>query len=270
MDLNLMKQLCNLKTPKLKKYLINFLYAEQYQVINSKNFIMAEGDIPICLIAHLDTVFKRTPNMNNFFYDSDKDVLWSPGGSGFDDRVGVYCILQILKKGYKPHIIFTDGEEIGGIGAEELINHYQNPPFDCKALIELDRANSNDAVFYNCDNLEFEKYIEKFGFKIDIGSFTDISIIAPVWKIAAVNCSVGYYLEHSVAEYLKCNETDATINRIVKILLKHESMPYFKYIPYILDSSIHCTFCNERDINKLYYINHILICEECYNKYYNH
>ena len=31
------------------------------------------------------------------------------------------------------------------------------------------------------------EYIESFGFKVECGSFTDISIISPVWKTAAVN-----------------------------------------------------------------------------------
>ena len=76
----------------------------------------------------------------------------------------------------------------------------------CKAIFQLDRRGSDECVFYDCDNPDFIKYVESFGFKEAYGSFSDISIIAPAWGVAAANLSVGYYLEHSNAEYLKCRE----------------------------------------------------------------
>ena len=39
-------------------------------------YIFAKGNIPIMLVAHLDTVHK-TP-VKELFYDKKKDVLWSP------------------------------------------------------------------------------------------------------------------------------------------------------------------------------------------------
>ena len=229
MNLNLIKKLCSLKDNKLRKELIKFLYSKNYKVKYTNDYILAEGDIPICLIAHIDTVFRHLPNTNDFLYDNIKKVLWFPYGAGFDDRTGIYAIMQILDMGFRPHIIFTNGEESGGIGANMLINKYKKIPFSCKMMIELDRAGENDAVFYNCDNKTFIEKITSFGFELDYGTFTDISIIAPAWKIAAVNLSVGYEDEHQEIETLHIGWTYATYQKVLMMLDDIENADYFKY-----------------------------------------
>lgn len=284
MDLNLIKKLCCLKESTLRKELVKFLYSKKYKVKYTHDYILAEGDIPICLIAHMDTVFKHKPTMDNFLYDNTKKVLWVPYGAGFDDRAGIYAIMQILSTNLRPHIIFTNGEEIGGIGATALINKYKKIPFSCKMIIELDRTGKNDAVFYNCDNIDFMEKIESFGFEINFGTFTDISIIAPAWGVAAVNLSVGYLDEHSGMERLYCNWTDGTIKKVIEILSNEENFPYYEYIPFInktkyandilsysgYDGS--CLLCGEHNILKLNYVDQkpcpFYLCDECLNKYY--
>lgn len=232
MNLNLVKNLCSLREEQLYTFLVKVLYHKGYKKIwREAGFIAAEGEIPICLLAHMDTVFSYVPYTEDFYYDSQKKVLWSPFGSGFDDRAGIAIILELLERGYRPHIIFTDKEEVGGVGAHELVKRFPRAPFDCKMLIQLDRANENDCVFYQCDNHKFEDYISSFGFKYAEGTFSDISVIAPSWKIAAVNLSVGYENEHSYAELLHCNWCNKTIDKVESILLDVERVKHFKYIP---------------------------------------
>ena len=230
MDLKLMKKLCQLNEDQLYKILINCLDEKYNKIVVKQEYIMAEGTIPIFLIAHLDTVFKTTPSEDSFIYDQEKQILWSPGGSGFDDRAGVYIILELIMRGYRPHILFTRGEEIGGIGARDLIKDYPNCPYNCHALIQLDRAYNNDCVFYDCDNKDFTKYIESFGFEESWGTFSDISIVAPSWKIAAVNLSVGYVDEHNTCERLYCSCCDETIEKVSKILDAGSDMKHYKYV----------------------------------------
>ena len=284
MNLKLIKKLCSLRQNQLEKILLKYLYSKNYKVVHKKNaYIMAEGDLPICLIAHMDTVFHHLPN--DFYYDNQRKTLWCPKGSGFDDRAGIYIILEILEAGYKPSIIFTDQEEKGGIGAQSLIVDFKNCYFkDCRALIELDRANKDDAVFYNCDNKDFEKFIQSFGFKFEYGSFSDISIIAPIWEIAAVNLSVGYEDEHSGSERLHCDWCDLTIEKVKKILNKSNQMKSYTYIPYIFNKNIYndeifeqkeedyCFICSQSLKNQTRYcvkeLSPYCICEECFNLYY--
>lgn len=283
MNLQLIKKLCLIKTEDLPYIIKKFLKTCGYtKVVKTSHYIIAEGDLPICLIAHMDTVFPTPPAKENFFYDNQKKILWNPNGSGFDDRAGIYIILQLLQEGYRPSLIFTDGEEKGGIGANELTISFPNCPFaDCRALIQLDRANKNDCVFYDCDNRDFEKYICSFGFKYSIGTFSDISIIAPSWGIAAVNLSVGYEDEHSYCERLYCNWCDNTLEKVRNILEKSESMLSYAYIEKKnikisfaegVDWDNHrCIIC-EKPINSASDIGIQepwgQLCKECFKQYY--
>jgi hypothetical protein len=105
-----------------------------------------------------------------------------------------------------------------------------------KYLIELDRANAKDAVFYDCDNPEFTEFITKTtGFKEAYGSFSDISNLAPECGVAAVNLSCGYYNAHTLREEVNVEEMLNTI-KVVKKLLTTECEK-FEYIEAYYDYS---------------------------------
>jgi DNA-directed RNA polymerase subunit RPC12/RpoP len=176
----------------------------------------------------MDTVFKYPAE--EVFYDRVKNVIWSPDGLGADDRAGVFAIIQVIKQGLRPHIILTTDEEIGAKGASALAS-IDNPFEDLRYIIQLDRRGANDCVFYDCDNKDFVKYVEQFGFIENYGSFSDISEICPAWKIAGVNLSVGYQDEHSVAETLHISPFLTTIERVINMLKDVNNVPAFKYIP---------------------------------------
>lgn len=229
-DLLLIEQICQLKQISLWKTMYEFLKNTYDEVKSTKDFIYAEGDIPIALVAHLDTVFSQPPK--NIYYDPNKGVVWSPEGLGADDRAGVFAILKIIKSGLRPHIIFTTDEEKGGVGASQLIMVKPEQPFKkLKYIIQLDRRGTNDCVFYECDNKKFIKYVESFGFAENFGSFSDISILCPAWKIAGVNLSVGYEDEHSVSETLHVNALFLTIQKVINMLKDAKQASHFKYIP---------------------------------------
>lgn len=273
--MKLLKNLMSMKEDALHKVLHNYLRKKYKKVIIYDDFLIAEGDIPIGLVAHLDTVHKNLPT--HFFYDQKENVLWSPQGLGADDRAGVYAIIKIIESGYRPHIIFCKKEEVGGKGAQALIEKFSDCPFKyLKFLIELDRSGKNDCVFYECSNEDFTKFIESFGFKEDLGSFSDISIIAPAWRVAAVNLSIGYYFEHSKAEFLKIKELERTIEKVKNILNDEKNTLYYEYVPkiYYNFKDSNCIFCNSfikkgegfsfYDFNFSYYD----CCQECYAKYF--
>lgn len=224
------EQFFQLKQTSLLKVLNKFLKSKYETVYSTEDYIIAIGDIPVALVAHLDTVFTQPPT--EVFYDRVKNVMFSPDGLGADDRAGVYSIIQIIKMGLKPTIIFTTEEETGAKGAQALIKAFPNAPTELKYIIELDRRGSNDCVFYECDNPDFEEYIESFGFVTAWGTFSDISIICPKWGIAGVNLSIGYKDEHTYGELLYVGHMLNTIKRVSKML---EQLPkdieVFKYIP---------------------------------------
>jgi hypothetical protein len=160
-----------------------------------------------------------------------KNVLWSPQGLGADDRAGVFAIIQVLKANLRPHIIFTTDEEVGGVGAMMLAE--KKCPFeDLRYMIELDRRGTNDCVFYQCDNEDFTKYVEQFGFIEAFGTFSDICELSPAWKVAGVNLSIGYQNEHSVSETLHVNAMLATIEKVKKMLQEPvDEIPFFNFVP---------------------------------------
>lgn len=214
---------------QLKDYMVNFLTENYRRVENNKHFVLAYGNIPIALCAHLDTVYGDTPNF--VFHDEKHGVIWSPQGLGADDRAGIYAIIRLIEDGFRPHIILTTEEETGCNGALELVlEAYRTSPFDnLKYIIELDRQGFNDCVFYECGNEKFHDYIQQFGFKEQKGSFSDISFICPMWKVCGVNLSIGYYYEHSPAEFLVEGMFE-DILASVKIMLSEKNIPHFDWI----------------------------------------
>ena len=96
-------------------------------------------------------------------------------------------------------------------------------------MIEFDRSGSNDCVFYTCGNQNFKDYVETFGFKTAIGSFTDIKVLGEAWDIAAVNLSSGYYNEHTENEYVVFSELQKTIDRADRMIRDLKNVLPFDY-----------------------------------------
>lgn len=199
-------------------------------IIETKNFIIAKGNIPVGLVAHLDTVFSEPPT--NIFCDWRKGVMWSPEGLGADDRAGVFAIIKILLEGYRPTVILTTDEEKGGLGAAALAKRHPKNFLNLKYLIELDRCGSDDCVFYFDDNMDFVQYVESFGFKESYGTYSDICEICPVWGISGVNLSIGYYSEHTYTERLHIFQMYNTIEKVINMLIEasDDEVPTFEYI----------------------------------------
>ena len=202
-------------------------YYGKKNVIGHKKFVIAKGDIPIAVCAHLDTVFPHPPS--EIYYDREQNVIWSPDGAGHDDRAGVFMIMKLIEAGLRPHVIFTTDEEIGCIGSDELIKY--ECPFgdDIRYIIQLDRKGVDDCVFYWGDNREFVKYVESFGFVERYGSFTDIVILCPEWEISGVNLSVGYRDEHTRQEVLFVSHWFNTLYKVTNML----NNPPEKKFPYV-------------------------------------
>lgn len=218
-DFNLLKKLISLNQYQTKEFVANFLEKYYSEVVETPDYIFAEGDIPIALIAHLDTVFEDDCNDRDFIHYSFEGKMWSPYGAGFDDKAGIFSILKILERGYLPHVIFTTDEEIGSIGAKILVKDMpEHPFFDLKYLIELDRQNDYDCVFYFCNNKEFMDYIESFGYIKTHGTSSDVKYISFLWDIAGVNLSIGYRNQHTEDEILDINSMFKTISKVEMML----------------------------------------------------
>ena len=228
-NLKLFEQIVKMNEASLLKTMNTYLKRFYNKVSYTKDYVYAIGDIPITLVAHVDTAFKERPE--DIFYDRVKNVLWSPQGLGADDRAGVFAIINIVKSGLRPHIIFTTDEEMGGLGARVLTYIEPKPFAEMKYIIQLDRRGKDDCVFYECDNVKFIEYIKSFGFHEEYGSFSDISELCPTWKVAGVNLSIGYKNEHSLIEILYIDYLLSTVEKVKEMLKDVNNINSFEYIP---------------------------------------
>ena len=141
-------------------------------------------------------------------------------------------ILQILETtDLRPSILFCEDEEIGGVGSSKFC---QSPYIDdlkeLKFFIELDRANANDAVFYDCGNKKFKNFIiETTEYETAIGSFSDISHLSPATDVASVNLSCGYYNAHTLEEKVIFEEMMDTVFVIEDLIYAARNQNKFDY-----------------------------------------
>lgn len=199
--------------PELKEYLAQQLCEHGYEPVCKSGFLYAEGTVPVLLVAHLDTVHAHHPDI---ICRSEDGRYWmSPYGIGGDDRAGVYMILLLMRECHC-HILFCEDEEIGGVGARKFAKRKLHP--EVNYIVELDRRGTNDAVFYNCDNPDFTEFVCSFGFEENPGSFSDISVIAPYMKTAAVNISAGYFNEHRPHELIDTHAMCKNVLRLTTML----------------------------------------------------
>lgn len=217
---SLLEKVIRLEQYALKDFLYSILVGFGYDVVYADGYLFAKGNVPVMMCAHMDTVHKEPVRD---IYMSDNGYVWSPQGIGGDDRCGIYTALMSIRDGIKPYILFTEDEEIGCVGAGYFSDDVHNgiinaKDIDINFIIEVDRKGANDSVYYDCDNPEFEKFIDTYGFKTAYGSCSDISYVAPALGVAAVNFSSGYYNAHTTDEYIVLDELYNIIERVNTII----------------------------------------------------
>lgn len=232
-----MKRLESYLTPTQSKLfkMICEMYGSK-ATISKGEYILVRGEAPIMLVAHMDTVHKEP--VSQICKSKGGNILMSPQGIGGDDRCGVYALNTVYDRApVKPWLLFTCDEEVGGLGARAFCTAHDKGELPdeldtMKILIEIDRKGSTDAVYYDCDNEEFEDYVTSKGFSTAWGSFSDISLVAPELGVAAVNLSSGYYNAHTLSEYINRKELNATVNKVLSIVedAAKPDFPFYEYI----------------------------------------
>lgn len=228
------RKICRMEQLVLKSWLYKLLKAKYNSVVIGDGFLYAKGtgNAPVLLTAHMDTVHKEQCREITTKKVSGKTMVTSPQGIGGDDRCGIWMIWMILcKTKYRPSILFCEDEEIGGVGSNKFAEtEYVDELKDLKYLIELDRANETDAVYYDCGNDEFMDYIfDNTRYKEAYGSFSDICHLSPVCDKASVNLSCGYYKAHTLEEFVIYEQMYNTYKTVKKLLSIAKEAPDFAY-----------------------------------------
>ena len=230
--------ICKLPQKYLKKALNNILGYYYENVINEDGFIYAKGTDPVLLTAHMDTVHEERVKDFYELREQGKTIISSSQGIGGDDRCGIYMICHILENtDYRPSILFCEDEEIGGVGSKKFCKTaYIEDLKELKFFIELDRANANDAVYYDCGNRDFKDFVREItGYKEAYGSFSDISNLSPATDVASVNLSCGYYNAHTLKEevvYEEMMDTVEVTEKLIKASRECEAFDYQEELPW--------------------------------------
>lgn len=185
---------------------------EKREVIDSEKklaFMFIEGDPAsrICLVAHVDTVAIGKPSklnlVENYGILRAENKHGAPTILGADDRAGCWCLWELMDHPKKPHILLTNHEERGGLGASEFSESKLTEMFGIQWFIEFDRKGINKYVQYNDNPAAMHSYLHKFGIENDgRGTFSDISIISRKTLVPSVNMATGYFNQHTINEYL--------------------------------------------------------------------
>lgn len=221
------EKICRMSQKSLKNHVKQMLKKTHDDVTVADGYVYAQGKLPVLLVAHMDTVHKKLPNM--IVYDQTQDIVSSPNGIGGDDRCGVYMIFEILKL-FNCSVLFTEDEEVGGIGAGKFAKSDLASELHFNYILEFDRANANDAVFYSCGNDEFEAFVTQDFYKTNYGTYSDICDVAPALGCAAVNLSCGYYKAHTTDEYVVLSEMENSIKAACDILARTGADDKFDYV----------------------------------------
>lgn len=217
--------ICKMTQPEVKAYMKQRLTELKYEVIDEDGFLYAKGDVPVLLVAHMDTVHKKQC-ADVIVTDAH---ISSPQGIGGDDRCGVYIISEIVKEKHCS-VLLCEDEEIGTVGARKFTKTDYINNLDVNYMIEFDRRGNCDAVFYSCDNKDFTEFVlDATGFEKATGSFSDISVLMTAAKIAGVNLSSGYYNAHTTTEYVVPADMEMTIDAAT-ILIESECDEPFEYV----------------------------------------
>lgn len=219
-----MDEIFQLDAKALQKRIGKYLRSTGRKYVQTDDFLYYEGEIPVLLVAHLDTVHTQPPTICK---SGDGNIWMAPQGIGGDDRCGVSIILSLLET-YDCHMLFTQGEEIGGIGAHAFVKSGIVPKVNF--MVQIDRQGKDDAVFYNCGNDNFIDFVlDTTGYTEAHGSFSDISVLSPAFDLASVNLSSGYFSPHDNAEFIILSDMDKTREVTAKLIDAMDRDRVFRY-----------------------------------------
>lgn len=174
-------------------------------------------------VAHLDYVQFSPPEFRG-------DAIHCPQ---LDDRLGAWAILdylpRITTRAYD--VLLCDSEEIGQSTAQytghtapallELPKRYN-------WAWELDRAGV-DTVTYQYQSPAWEDALEEGGFRLGMGSFSDISSLEQL-GISCANFGVGYHHQHSPRCYADLRDTLDQCAMVAEFLEAQGGTP-FPHVP---------------------------------------
>lgn len=182
-------------------------------------------------VAHVDTVH-RTGGKNKVI---KTDKLWSASGAplGADDGAGVAILMHMIGSRVPGYYIFTQGEEVGGIGAKWLADNMPDLLKQFSRAIAFDRRATYSVITHQgwdrCASEEFADTLSDVFNRLgmlyagdDTGVYTDTAEFTRFIP-ECTNISAGYDMEHSERETLDMEHFTELLRCVTKI--QWDSLP---------------------------------------------
>lgn len=192
---NILKMICNTSISRFES-------AGQVTQTPDGIYIHKDNNASILGVAHLDTVL----DLSHFYVNriNGDDIVLN---AQLDDRLGVYTLLSLLPSmGLTFDVLLTEGEEMGRSTAA----HFQTDK-QYNWIFSFDRRGEG-VVLYQYNGKQWESALKRSQFKIDMGSFSDISSMDHM-GVKCVNVGTGYHGEHNDLCYASMNELKRQVTR---------------------------------------------------------
>ena len=160
--------------------------------------------------AHLDTVhWDEGPNTVRVDGDTWRADPESRQCLGADDGAGVALLCHMIAEGFKGYVVFTRGEEVGGIGAKALADDMPELLQEFDRAIAFDRGGTGDVITrMMCGQVCSQEFALALAAQLGgdykpcpNGSYTDTAEFAGIIP-ECTNISVGYANQHGDGESL--------------------------------------------------------------------
>lgn len=183
---------------------------EKSNLYITKNINNEETFYP-CVAAHMDQVasngiLNKILLIDNCYIGWDSKS-YSQKGLGADDKNGIWCALNLLKKFNKIKVAFFVSEETGCIGSSNCNMDFFK---DVRYVLQADRRGSSDLIYKaggtQMASKEFKTEVNKladiYRYKEETGMLTDVkTLVERGIGVSCINLSCGYYNPHSSTEY---------------------------------------------------------------------
>jgi len=162
-------------------------------------------------VAHMDTVHKED-GANRYRISGDLIHACAGVPLGADDAAGIGVLMHLIDSNVHAYYIFTQGEEVGGIGAKFIREHQSQWLTQFDRAIAFDRKDTSSVITHQgmrpCCSQQFgESLVDALNgsgllyMTDDTGSYTDTAEFCDVIA-ECTNISVGYFAEHTPKERL--------------------------------------------------------------------
>ena len=178
-------------------------------------------------VAHVDTVHRKT-GANKI---RKTKTMWYADGAalGADDGVGCALLMHLLHAGVPGYYVFTQAEEVGGIGAKHLAREYPQLLAEFDRAIAFDRRGTDSVISHQgwgrCCSDVFAQGLadalnsgcDEFMYSPDdTGVYTDTAEFVNIIP-ECTNISCGYAHEHSDREQLDIEHFDQLAAAVLTI-----------------------------------------------------